>query len=108
MPSLTDNPTKIVMCYFHVKYNIKKHIRGENAAAILHDIDEIHNSSSHKIFKLAVEMFEAKWQDIEPRFCNYFMRNWVQMRSGWYEGFERGCASTNNGLEGHNGAFKNH
>lgn len=108
MAAFPNIPTKIIMCYFHVKYNIKKHLHGDNAEAILNDIDKMQNSSSPRIFLRAVEMFEAKWQDVEQRFCKYFVRNWVRMRSGWYEGFERGCASTNNGMEGHNGAFKTH
>lgn len=103
-----NSHTRIVMCYFHVKYAIKKHFRGVNAEAIFCDIDMIRNSPTQRIFERAVELFEDKWKEVEPGFCTYFVRNWVRMRSGWYEGFEPGCASTNNAVEGFNGTLKQH
>lgn len=96
-----NSRTRIVMCYFHVKYAIKEYIRTANADAVLREIDHIQTSSTQSIFERAVELFEEKFQDVESRFCQCFVRNWDGM-------YEPGCASTNNAIEGFNGMLKKH
>lgn len=101
---------KVVMCYFHVMQNIEKNLKKKllqaNRDAILKDIRQIHLSPSREIFERASTLFTQKWQDSEPEFCQYFMRQWVYSNCGWYEGFVVNCPSTNNAMEGFNSFLK--
>lgn len=65
-----NSRTRIVMCYFHVKYAIKEYIRTANADAVLREIDHIQTSSTQSIFERAVELFEESFKMSSPDFAS--------------------------------------
>lgn len=102
-----DLDKKHVTCWYHVKTAIVNRLKSfEQSAEIISDIDKIHFSYSHKIFKRGVVLFFEKWEKTHPQFCQYLRRYWIDKHNGWYEGHVKRCPSTNNGNEGFNSVLK--
>lgn len=102
-----DVDAKIVMCYFHVKQAISKKLgSNEYRDQIMEDVGKIHLAHSKEMFEHSVQLFDGKWRENLPDFCEYFKRYWVDSHSGWFAGFVHKCPSTNNHVEGYNSALK--
>ena len=64
------------------------------------DIINIQLSFNEKIFNKLIELFQKKWLGDDCKdFVEYFLKNWVNNNSGWYEGYCIGYPSTSNGIE---------
>lgn len=97
---------KHVTCWFHVLKAAKAKIDKAHRSEAVNDLHAIHMSSSEAMFKTAVALFEVKWVEILPDFCQYFKKYWVDQHSNWYEGYVDKCPATNSGIEGFNSYLK--
>lgn len=99
-----------VMCYFHVKQNVRRHKHliktKSNYSKITDDIDKLQASHNRETFKIASALFFKKWKNIEKSFCDYFEKVWLKGNSHWYEGVLHLTPSTNNALERFNRTIK--
>lgn len=90
------------VCWFHVRKSIEKHIRGNTAmrAALLKDIAVLQQALNPDQFARASSAMLDKWQREWPEsdFPGQFKRVHLEKNSSWYEGFDHGSPSTNNGL----------
>jgi len=101
-----------VHCWFHVMKKLKEKLSvtvdAETKQQILSDIRIIQVSSTKSEFQTACSLFLKKWakNDRVRPFLNYFEAEYLNSRSGWYEGVAPGFPSTNNGLESLNNQIK--
>jgi len=101
------------MCSVHVKRNIEKRITScvdvEHRSDLRDDFDFLKIIHDSGLFKVAISLFEKKWNSITPEFVDYFLQTWVYSEfCNWYAGsIPIGFSTTNNGIEGFNYAIKN-
>ncbi|RNA17037.1 Carbonic anhydrase 2 [Brachionus plicatilis] len=108
----------ILMCWFHLKQNIKKRIPdklGKHAKTykdmIEKDVVSLHYSNTYERFiHLKMEIFE-RWSQIEEMndFKQYFEKQWLEGHWINWPLFTRppGFSTTNNNTEGFNKTIKN-
>jgi len=73
------------------------------------DIKNIQLSDNERIFNKSVELFLLKWSKANGQvdhFLVYFKKNFVDSKSGWYEGYSSGDPSQSNGIESSHKHFK--
>lgn len=98
---------KTIMCWFHVMQAVTRKLGiNDYSNEVKADINKIHLSPSAEVFARYMELFENKWKDRLPKFCEYFRKYWGDQHSGWYTGYAQNCPSTNNGAEGYNSHIK--
>lgn len=100
----------IIMCYVHVLRNIEKNrdkYKKEHKKEILHDIEILHQASSHKDFEMLSKLFLKKWAKKDKEFADYFKTIWLLSHCNWYTaaGASTYTPSTNNSLEGETSIF---
>lgn len=100
----THGDIPILMCYFHVRKNIRDNYPKESS--MYHKILEmLHNSRSEMEFELILNEFKLIAAD-STNFLSYFLKVWVEdkERCLWrIFDSERGVASANCGMERLNG-----
>jgi hypothetical protein len=105
------NKTKLLMCWFHVRYNIRKRMNlvpKQYTKFVNRSIKMIHNSLCAGSFKLQVQKFNNKLKRHNlNQFHDYFNKQWIDGNSNWIV-FNKppGYASTNNPIEQFNGTIK--
>lgn len=97
-----------VMCFYHVKANMKKQTLSTKANwdIIKDDVNQLQLAPSKAAFEKACECFIKKWRVLESDFCDYFERIWLDRNCNWYEGVQQFTPSTNNALEAFNSVIK--
>jgi len=73
------------------------------------DIKNIQLSDNERIFNKSVELFLLKWSKANGQvdhFLVYLKKNFVDSKSGWYEGYSSGDPSQSNGIESSHKHFK--
>jgi len=74
------------------------------------DIKNIQLSDNESIFIKSVELFLLNWSKAKDAqvdaFLVYFKTNFVDCKSGWYEGYSAGDPSHSNGIESSHKHFK--
>ena len=103
---------KIIMCYFHLKYNIRKrrNILGKYYDKISNMISKLHFTANQLEFNLKILKYNMIW--IEKfnlnSFSDYFMKQWVNSAFKFWRvfGTPNGYSSTNNRLERNNRTIK--
>ncbi len=89
------------MCFCHVENaNARRLNVNKNKDDIINDLQIIQISFSQALFNLMIELFKFKWAKYSD-FLNYFVSEWVNQNSLWYEGasFNMATPSQNNALE---------
>lgn len=98
------------VCWFHVRKSAEKYLRKENEirSSCLADLRVLQLATSAEQFAQVsaamLQKWELKWPGAE--FPANFRRQWLDKNSAWYEGFDSGSPSTNNGLESFNSVIK--
>ena len=98
-----------LMCYCHVERACARRLNGnEDKDDIIHDLQVIQISFSQALFNLMIQLFKIKWAKYSD-FLNYFVNEWVNQNSLWYEGasFNLATPSQNNALESTHYVVKN-
>jgi hypothetical protein len=71
---------KVLMCWFHVRFNIYKR-RSEVSKDVYNqmstEIKQMHLSMDRLEFKERIEKFVAKYQKSHKQFVKYFLKEWV-------------------------------
>ena len=65
------------------EYNVEKN----NRAKVRKDICDLQLCQSSTVFHKAAELFNEKWNEKEKQFTGYFIKNWINTKNGWYEGY---------------------
>lgn len=104
--------TNTLMCWFHVRNNLKKNVRKlvqdpTKSKEILDDIYFLQVAATPADFETALNLFLKKHSK-EAGFVDYFKSEWVTKHPNWYEGILRNFPSTNNALESFNNVIKQH
>ena len=110
---------KVLMCYYHVMANIKKHknkLTNEDDDKkykakykdFMNDIMQIHYSTTEKEYKERLANFKNEWRDREPEMFKYVNEQWLQ---GFFNNWkifrnDPGYANTNSNIESFNASFK--
>ena len=72
---------KVLMCYFHVKYNVRKHkalIPVGNYNMVMHDIDRLHMCTNEGSYKLLLISILNNWCSLKLiAFVDYFKLQWL-------------------------------
>ncbi len=101
---------KRIFCYYHVKAAINKHLHSVNLnrrKLIKLDITLLRQSPSQATFEIAAKLLISKWREAEPKFIDYFEKQWILNKSSWYLGYaQKGIPTTNNALESTNRYIK--
>ena len=104
--SFGNDGLKRINCWAHAIRNIDDELtKIKNKVfrtQIRSDICNIQLSCNERIFKKLTQLFESKWRNKDNScddFMQYFQSNWVENKSGWYEGFSVGDPSTSNAIE---------
>lgn len=92
-----------VICWAHVKRNLFQKV---SDGRILADVDSLQLSSSLDMFDIGVELFMAKWESTQQKFCEYFKNVWLEKNFSWFEGYRLLIPSHNNALEAKNNVIK--
>ena len=98
-----------LMCYCHVERACARRLNGnEDKDSIILDLQIIQLAFSKPLFNLIIELFKSKWSKYQE-FINYFVNEWVNQNSLWYEGasFNQSVPSQNNALESTHYVVKN-
>lgn len=108
-----DDQITRINCWAHTIRNIDTELakikNKEQRERIRFDICNIQLSQSKAIFIKLNELFYLKWLNRENSityFMSYYRDNWVNRKSGWYEGFSIGDPSTSNAIESHHKTIK--
>lgn len=101
---------KLVMCWAHASKKMKEHLDKyvkdpKMNQQIYADILKLQLSQSQEIFSKAAILFLHEHR-AEENFVNYFKKEWIDKRTGWYEGVSHMCPSTNNAQEATHRAIK--
>jgi hypothetical protein len=103
----------ILMCFFHVLYNVRKKIRHLNAKQrklILRYIMDMHFAESMAEYQRIRTAALVAWSAQEPLqgFANYFQQQWLDGRFWCWQAFHTptGYATTNNPCEVYNSSLK--
>lgn len=104
---------KIIMCWFHMKANVKKHVPKEKKNEINLDVLDMHLSLNETQFDTKWKNYEKKWKKVNvlKEFTTYFKKQWVdnvQFANWQIYHTSPGLASTNNPLEQYNRVIKAH
>ena len=92
----------MAMCWYHMRERVVKKLC---LIEDKDDIDILQLSKNKTTFDMAVKLFLKKWKSQE-RFLDYFSDEWLESKSGWYEGLEVNVPNTNNALEATNRFIK--
>lgn len=104
----------ILMCYFHVKYNVRKHralIPAAHYRSVQNDIKKLHMCTDEGSYKLLLRSVLAKWNTMQmPQFVEYFRKQWIFGKFRNWQIFltPPGYAHTNSPIESHNRTIKDH
>lgn len=100
---------RIMMCWYHVLYNVNKQkFRSpENKELIKKDLTNIHYLCSEELFDQAFELFVKKWLEKEPDFCQYFDTYYMKRNKNWFH-IEDRIPTTNNAIESFHSSLKTH
>ena len=75
-----------LMCYCHVERACARRLKGnEDKDSIILDLQIIQLAFSKPLFNLIIELFKSKRSKYQE-FINYFVNEWVNQNSLWYEG----------------------
>ena len=105
-----------IMCWAHVNINLDKKVKAVNDAnfrkLLMQDICNIQLADNSEIFMKAVELFKTKWAAKNnitvDNFVFYFIHQWVDKNSNWFEGAYEGIPSHDNGIESTNRNIKDY
>jgi hypothetical protein len=102
-----------IMCYFHVRYNVRKRkhlVPADKWQGINSDIRKLHNSPCHGSFKLAWQTIEAKWKADKDlnQYYEYFKKQWINSRYCNWQIYNTppGYSSGNGPIESYNNFIK--
>lgn len=106
--------TTLIMCYFHVKLNIKKKkgklIPSEEYSTIMKEITALHFTKSVEEYRsLLNTALERWWKKRDLRqFHNYFVKQWINSSFNKWQSFrtDTGMANTNSPIESYNYQIK--
>lgn len=102
-----DVDAKSLMCYTHVARAVdRRPIDGNDKPHIKKDLATLRLAYDEKTFETGCRLFLAKWEDIQPDFCDYFNNTWLRQNRNWYNGACNRMVKTNIGIENWNGALK--
>ena len=101
----------ILMCYFHVMYNIKKYkhlIPVSKFDKLLEDVRLIHWSKNENDYQNNIEKFRQKYQKKYELMYNYINNQWLSEPFNKWQIFRNnpGFANTNSNIESFNAAIK--
>ena len=103
--------TRRIMCYFHVKKNMKTELSGRLSRyydEVMSDVSYSHLAVSTEEFRKVTTLMLKKWRTREDlrHFADWFEESWVESElCNWYSGVSR-HPKTNCGLESINGVLK--
>jgi hypothetical protein len=100
----------VLMCYFHVKLNLKKNknlLPADLFDEFSHDVDELHYSTSEEIYKERLDEFKEKWNEHEAM-MTYMNEQWFTGVFNQWQIYlnDPGYANTNSNNESFNSTFK--
>jgi len=101
-----------VYCWFHIMKNIKHKLHSisdiDIRSEIKSDISFLQLSDSPEEFARAKDLWITKWSSEKEasQFVEYFKTQYLDQRSGWFQGIAPGHPLTNNGLEAINSWIK--
>ena len=99
------------MCYFHLKYNIRKRklMLGDHYYRVLKHITSLHNSKSKLEFQEKYKLIKEKWIKLKlEKFIVYFEKQWINSPFKNWQLFSTpvGFATANNPVEQYNCIIK--
>ena len=100
----------VLMCYFHVMQNTKKHqnlISSNLYDDLLVDLRNIHYSRNENEYNGFIINFEKKYKKIAPKMLKYIKEQWLEKYNNW-QIFRNppGYANTNSNIESFNASIK--
>lgn len=99
------------MCHVHVARAAKRHIKGAQSKAMKDEFDsdfkELQIASSSESFAVGMNLFKAKWLEINKEFAIYFEEQWIsnELFNSWGE-HKNEVDKHNNALEAVNNVLK--
>lgn len=105
-----DHLTVRIMCWFHVKYNVRKYkfTSQENRKLANRDLTTMHHLFYEVIFDAAAKLFIEKWKTKEIEFIQKFENSFIKQNKYWFFGARDKTPIHNNALESFNGSIKIH
>ncbi len=102
-----------LMCWFHVKLNVRKHktlIPADKYVTVCTEINKLHSCICEASYKILLKMTLLKWSK-DPqlvKFRHYFKKQWVVSKFSNWQIFSTpaGYAHTNNPVEQYNRTIK--
>ena len=104
--------TTILMCYFHVKFNVKKHsklVPKDALDSVNADIDSMHKTLTIEHFVQQRDLVMEKWTQLGyVEFRDYFIKEWLCEKFWRWQYFQVPCglATTNSTIESYNKIIK--
>ncbi len=106
--------TLLLMCYFHVKYNVRKRLKtfvGEKKyESVMADISALHDCMTFEEYSKLLKKTSKRWRkDHElADFHEYFLKEWVYSRFHKWQIFwtDPGMSHTNSPIESYNKQIK--
>lgn len=106
--------TTLLMCYFHVKYNIRKHLKGtvntDKYMSVMSDISALYDCLTKDEYDKLLLQTTRKWakDDSLSDFRAYFSKEWTKSTFARWQIFwtEAGMAHTNSPIESYNRQIK--
>ena len=104
--------TSILMCYFHVKFNVKKHSKllpKDALDSVNVDIDSMHKTLTVEHFVQQRDSVMEKWTQLGyVEFRDYFIKEWLCEKFWRWQFFQVPCglATTNSTIESYNKIIK--
>lgn len=98
----------IIMCFFHVLLNIRKHkfVNGKNRNPLKADLKVLHLCDSRLKFHNGCALFLRKWKRLESEATRLLNKTFFKKNTNWYIGCRVCTPKHNNGMENFNSTMK--
>ncbi len=80
--SIFGDKVKVLMCWYHVRANIKKHLHlvpKHRHDEISNEIMHLHMQKDMPSFRRRWQCFHTKWSPVCDEFVDYFFTTWVNI-----------------------------
>lgn len=106
--------TQLLMCYFHVKHNVRKWLKGSVDRkiydSVMSDISALYDCMTQVDYNKLLRKTGRKWRSDESLvdFHDYFFKEWVNSSFSKWQLFwtDPGMAHTNSPIESYNKQIK--
>lgn len=107
-PGVENNKFGNLMCEFPVLKAVNSFAFNsiENKSEVMADIETLNFCANPTVFSHAISLYLNKWQEKEPKFCDYFNTEWVLKHPNWFAAANLYAPNTNNASEGINSSVK--